>query len=332
MNYIITERDVGLASLFFQIINALKRCEMHEMTPIVYLKGQCVYYAPEGFNDRSNIWEYYFEPVVDNISEESIPQDIKDKIKNIYSTADVKKLNNSVKERLNDDYVMSCHYGNHRKLHDSLIVPPHLIPEVYDDGHRRKAFNIIDKYFKLRSVVLGKINSFFKDNMVDNNVLGVHVRGTDALVNRAEKWRKAFDIQNYIKCIEVFLSKNPDGKILLASDDLKLFNIIKDTFSGSIINYNAIRQDEQDKGISGDNTQGTAMMPTYLCSDGYTAAQNGEDAIVEMYLLSKCSYLLHNASGFAHFALLLNPSLPHVDSQRPGGKDTMDIFKQLIYN
>ena len=43
--------------------------------------------------------------------------------------------------------------------------------------------------------------------------------------------------------------------------------------------------------------------------------KNGEDAIAEMYLLSKCDYLLHNASGFAHVALLLNSEMNHVDSQ-----------------
>ena len=225
---------------------------------------------------------------------------------------------------------MSCHYGNHRKLRDSLIVPPHLIPEVYDDGHRQNAFNIIDKYFKLRTVVQNKIDNFYETNMSDNVVLGVHVRGTDALVNRAEKWRKAFDIQNYIKCINIFLDRYPSGKALLASDDMKLFNIIKAEYSESIISYNAIRQDEQDKGTSGDNTQGSAMMPTYLCSDGHIAAQNGEDAIVEMYLLSKCNYLLHNASGFAHFSLLINPDLGHVDSQRPGGTRTLDNMRSLV--
>ena len=58
--------------------------------------------------------------------------------------------------------------------------------------------------------------------------------------------------------------------------------------------------------------------------------ENGEDAIAEMYLLSKCDYLLHNASGFAHVALLLNSGMNHVDSQRPGGKETLDKMKDII--
>jgi len=40
--------------------------------------------------------------------------------------------------------------------------------------------------------------------------------------------------------------------------------------------------------------------------------------------------LLHNASGFAHVALLLNSKMKHVDSQRPGGKETLDKMKDII--
>ena len=105
--------------------------------------------------------------------------------------------------------------------------------------------------------------------------------------------------------------------MFVASDDAKLFGIVKDEFGDNIVAYDAFRQEEEDVGMSGDNTKGGAMMPTYLCKDGELAAQNGEDAVTEMYLLSKCDYLLHNASGFAHMSLLLNPTMPHVDSQRP---------------
>ena len=177
-----------------------------------------------------------------------------------------------------------------------------------------------------------KINNFFAENLAEaNKVLGVHIRGTDALVNNAERWRKTFDIQNYINCIKIFIDKyGNEGKVFVASDDAKLFNIVKNEFNDAIVEYDTFRQEENDVGKSGDNTKGNAMMPTYLCDDGAKAAQNGEDAIAEMYLLSKCDYLLHNASGFAHVALLLNSEMNHVDSQRPGGKETLNKFEEIV--
>jgi len=330
--YIITERDVGLASLFFQVINALNRCEKEELgTPIVYFKNQCVYYNPNGHQNKDNVWEYYFRPVDETADTLMISDKNKNEIKQVYADIEPKKLNNTRFVKLSDRNKMCCHYGD-RKLGNSLIVPPHLIPEVYEDGHREKANAIIHKYFKLRMYLNNKINDFFAENLADaNKVLGVHIRGTDALVNNAERWRKKFDIQNYINCIRIFINKYGDeGKVFVASDDAKLFNIVKNEFNDAIVEYDTFRQEEQDVGKSGDNTKGNAMMPTYLCDDGAKAAQNGEDAIAEMYLLSKCDYLLHNASGFAHVALLLNSKMNHVDSQRPGGKETINKFEKII--
>ena len=40
--------------------------------------------------------------------------------------------------------------------------------------------------------------------------------------------------------------------------------------------------------------------------------------------------MLHNASGFAHVALLLNSEMNHVDSQRPGGKETLSKFEEMV--
>ena len=330
--YIITERDVGLASLFFQVINALNRCEKEELgTPIVYFKNQCVYYNPNGHQNKDNVWEYYFRPVDETADTLMISDKNKNEIKQVYADIEPKKLNNTRFVKLSDRNKMCCHYGD-RKLGNSLIVPPHLIPEVYEDGHREKANAIIHKYFKLRMYLNNKINDFFAENLADaNKVLGVHIRGTDALVNNAERWRKKFDIQNYINCIRIFINRYGDeGKVFVASDDAKLFNIVKNEFNDAIVEYDTFRQEEQDVGKSGDNTKGNAMMPTYLCDDGAKAAQNGEDAIAEMYLLSKCDYLLHNASGFAHVALLLNSKMNHVDSQRPGGKETINKFEKII--
>jgi hypothetical protein len=331
-HYLITERDVGLASLFFQVINALNRCEKEELgTPIVYFKNQCVYYNPEGHQTKDNVWEYYFRPVNETADTLMISDKNKLEIETAYQNTEPKKLNNSRFVKLSDGNKMCCHYGD-RKMGHTMIVPPHLIPEVYEDGHRENANAIINKYFKLRNYLADKIDNFYNENLSNaTKTLGVHIRGTDALVNNAERWRKKFDIQNYNNCIKIFIDKyGDDGKVFVASDDAKLFGIVKDEFGDNIVAYDAFRQEEEDIGMSGDNTKGSAMMPTYLCSDGAKAAQNGEDAIAEMYLLSKCDYLLHNASGFAHMSLLLNPTMPQVDSQRPGGDETLEMFGGMV--
>jgi hypothetical protein len=46
------------------------------------------------------------------------------------------------------------------------------------------------------------------------------------------------------------------------------------------------------------------------------AARNGEDAVVEYLLLSRCDYLVHNGSSLARTVLLNAPELPHTNTHR----------------
>jgi len=57
-------------------------------------------------------------------------------------------------------------------------------------------------------------------------------------------------------------------------------------------------------------------MPAYIAADRDTAARNGEDAVVEYLLLSRCDYLVHNGSSLARTVLLNSPALPHTNTHR----------------
>ena len=53
------------------------------------------------------------------------------------------------------------------------------------------------------------------------------------------------------------------------------------------------------------------LIPGYLSDNSQKAAQNGEEAVIDYLLLSKCQYLVHNGSGLARTALLKNADLAH---------------------
>ncbi len=44
------------------------------------------------------------------------------------------------------------------------------------------------------------------------------------------------------------------------------------------------------------------------------AAKNGEDAVIESLLLSRCDHLVHNGSSLARTVLLHAPELPHTNT------------------
>jgi hypothetical protein len=51
------------------------------------------------------------------------------------------------------------------------------------------------------------------------------------------------------------------------------------------------------------------IMPAYISGDRDVAARNGEDAVVEYLLLSRCDHLVHNGSSLARTVLLNAPHL-----------------------
>ena len=59
-------------------------------------------------------------------------------------------------------------------------------------------------------------------------------------------------------------------------------------------------------------------MPAYICGDRDVAARNGEEAVIEYLLLSRCDYLVHNGSSLARTALLNAPWLPHTNTHQKG--------------
>jgi hypothetical protein len=55
-------------------------------------------------------------------------------------------------------------------------------------------------------------------------------------------------------------------------------------------------------------------MPAYIAGDRDIAARNGEDAVIEYLLLSRCDYLVHNGSSLARTVLLNSPILRHTNT------------------
>ena len=59
------------------------------------------------------------------------------------------------------------------------------------------------------------------------------------------------------------------------------------------------------------------IMPAYIAADRHRASRNGEEAIIEYLLLSRCDHLVHNGSSLARTVLLKNPVLRHTNTHAP---------------
>ena len=78
--HIICEKDVGMFSLVQQVISHIPEALYNKRTPVVFFRDKCCYWISDGYQNRNTVWEYYFEPLVAEITADHIPKDIRNYI------------------------------------------------------------------------------------------------------------------------------------------------------------------------------------------------------------------------------------------------------------
>ena len=306
--HIICERDTGLFSHIQQVIANIPWALKEERTPIVYLREKTCYWTPNGYCGRDTVWEYYFEPAVTAYPADSIPERLRKIIsKNPPSPFEVGYF-------ADEHTFVSSHFGDHPDLRGKTLFIPYLWDDP-DDVVRQEAKTIIEGFIRPRSYVVQKANDFFEKHMAGCHVIGVHVRGTDATSKQEIRphRRGSLVLPRYVTEIKRLLNVQPKAKILVATDDQSSLNYLRDVFGGRVIAYGSIRH-------GGGETAGRGptgwIMPAYIAGDRNRAAKNGEEAIIEYLLLSRCNCLVHNGSSLARTVLLNVPQLPHTNTHR----------------
>jgi hypothetical protein len=149
--------------------------------------------------------------------------------------------------------------------------------------------------------------------MEGRDVIGVHVRGTDAVsAEERRAYRQgSLNLRRYRDTVRHLLESREAAKIIVATDDESSLDFFRDNFGEKVIAYDSIRHiagDPAGKGPLG------RIMPAYITGDRHRACRNGQEAVIEYLLLSRCSCLVHNGSSLARTVLLQNPSLPHANT------------------
>jgi hypothetical protein len=306
--HIICERDVGLFSLIQQVIANVPWAVQENRVPVVYFGQNTCYWTPNGYRGSHTVWEYYFKPLVPGHSALNIPLPIREMIhRDRPSPTDVGHL-------VADDFFVSRHFGDHPRL-SGVTLP---IPYQWDDPSdtlRSKAKAIVDDFVRPRPYIRHKADEFFSRHMAGHYLIGVHARGTDAT---SEQERRSFRqgslvLPRYLEEIEALLNLQPRAKIFVASDDQASVDHLADAFGPRVITYESIRHEGGEPAGRGPSGW---IMPAYIAGDRDTAARNGEDAVVEYLLLSRCDHLVHNGSSLARTVLLNSPTVPHTNTHR----------------
>lgn len=314
--HIICERDAGLFSLIQQVIANIPWALREGRTPVVYFQSKTCYWTPKGYEGKNTVWEYYFEPVVPDYSASIIPQHVRETIsRNHPPPFDVGYL-------ADEHTFVSSHFGDHPALEGKTLSIPYLWDDP-DDELRREASDLIRRFVRPRDFVRRKADSFFGRWMEGQYVIGVHARGTDAISEEEIRphRRGSLVLSKYVTAIRRILESQPTARIFVATDDRSSLEYLKEELGSRVFAYDSVRHE-------GGEAAGTGptgwIMPAYIAGDRERAARNGEEAVIEYLLLSRCNHLIHNGSGLARTALLKDPQLSHTNThcrtQRTSGE------------
>lgn len=304
--HVIRERDVGLFSLIQQVIANVPWALHERRVPVVDFRDRTAYWTPRGHQGCDSVWEYYFEPVVGDLPSSAVPETVTEKIEAEYPDQ------NELGFFAADDAFVSAHFGDHPRLRGIAPAVPYTTGNP-DRALREWTSEIIKNFVRPRAYICAKVDAFFDAQMRGGEVIGAHVRGTDAVSARETRaYRQdSLDLRRFEHELGRLLQDRPWARVFVATDAQASLDRLVETFGARILAYDAVRHLE---GEAVGNGPTGCIMPAYVTADRRMAAQNGEDAVVEYLLLARCCHLVHNGASLATTVLLHAPAMPHTNT------------------
>ena len=306
--HVICERDTGLFSLVQQVIANIPWAIQEERVPVVYFGAKTCYWTPKGYRGRDTVWEYYFEPVVATHPTASIPPRIREVIARDHPSPF------KVGYPVETQSFVSGHFGDHPSLVGKTLSIPYLWDDP-SDALRLTASRLIHRFIRPRAYVQREADVFVQSYFRGRPVIGVHARGTDATSKQEVREHRQGSLRLSVYADEIarLLIARPMAKIFVATDAQASLDYFKERFGSRVITYSRIRHVSGEAAAVGPTGW---IMPAYIAADRDRAAQNGEEAVVDYLLLSRCQHLVHNGSGLARTVLLAMPGLVHTNTHR----------------
>lgn len=168
---------------------------------------------------------------------------------------------------------------------------------------RMVAYQIANKYMKPKAHIQAKIDAFCDKNFSNKYVIGLHYRGTD---KSSEAPRVAYE--DAATQINAMLEVNlpiEHTKIFIATDEAAFLEYAIENW-GDAVCYN-------------DSTRSTGnnAVHTDANRDAYKV---GEDAILDMLILSRCNVLVRCRSNLSLWSGFYSPLMPIVDLNKHFGE------------
>jgi len=160
---------------------------------------------------------------------------------------------------------------------------------------------------KIHPTIINKVNYYKELLNINDNTLGVHVRITDMNHIHGDIYN-SFTIESYFIKIDQMLNQYTHiNNIFIASDNIVSINKIKNYYKDNKnirLSYieDSIRNPEEHCQTSNFMINEMNKMNNYY----------HVNVMIEMLVLSKCSYLIHRISDFANFAIIYSDTFKEI--------------------
>ena len=235
-------------------------------------------------NAITNPWEQYFEPLneytIDNALESE--HEVSDIFQVGFHDLNVKTL---------EDKFLIFNLHSYTPLTTWLYF--YHKDESSFKKHRRLVSYYIDKYIKINPMIQSKIDNFVDQHYTDD-MIGIHVRGTDKKTESIIGQRPFVTIDDYLQHIKDALRTRPNATLFIASDNNEAIKQIFVNFKNNKkVVYNCTRMQNY-----------TSPTPVHLSS--FAGPKAGEEALIDCILLSRCNHIICTDSNLSAAALYFN--------------------------
>ena len=211
------------------------------------------------------------------------------------------------------DYFRELFYHKHPEIHSDRQVRFTSIRYVEELGwpedYNKKlklafAKSLFDQYFGINKEILSETDQFWKSHFGDKQVLGVHYRGTD----KAGEAPLVAKEQLLDRILSVLRSRPGLERVFLSTDDEAIIHFLTraDLPVPLLFREDAVRSNDGDQ---------------FHRKKEVSKSIVNRDAIVNMLLLSRCTFLLKTASILSDCSVIFNPAIeidlinrPHLDA------------------
>jgi hypothetical protein len=172
---------------------------------------------------------------------------------------------------------------------------------------------LIRQFVRPRLYIRDKVDLFYREKLSGRDSIGVHIRGTDAVSIEEKRPHRQNSLRydRYRDEVRSLLDKLPSACVFVATDAEESLVFMRREFGNRVVARESLRH--TDGPATGAGPTGW-IMPAYIAGNRDSAARNGEEAVLEYLVLTKCSYLVHNGSSLARTVLLHEPAIPHVNT------------------